>query len=681
MKFKTTYLPYFALGAGILGLLLQIWLHATGLEESGLFQAGHPAEILLYILTAIGIGGIALALRPIKGTPAYDRMFRPSILAAAGSLIAAIGILTLSLSSLSGQKAVLEIIRNIAGILTAIALVYDGLCRAGVIFKKINVHSIVAVYVTLFLVAQYTGWNSQPQLQKYFFQLLASIFLMMTTYFRACLSAGRDHRRTYAFFHCGALLLSCTALQDQNWLFYLSLLIWLGTSQLSMAPQEAPTAMKLPDKVLYCIQKLEDCGFSAYAVGGCVRDYVLGLEPNDYDLCTDARPAQIADIFQEHQLVLNGEKHGTVGVILEHEVFEITTFRTEGGYSDNRHPDWVNFVTSVKEDLARRDFTVNAMAYAPSTGYIDPWCGQEDLENRLLRTVGNATARFREDPLRILRGVRFAVTYRLTPEPKTARAMLAEAPLLDTLAKERVFSELCKLLPRINAQQLLLYAPILGQVIPELTPMFDFQQHSPHHAYDVFTHTAKVVEATMPELPLRLAALLHDVGKPSTFTADENGRGHFYGHAKVGAEMANEILLRLKAPTALRNQVVFLIEHHMTRFEPDKKLLRKQLGKYGEDMALMLLDLQKADFTSKGVVDDNDPFPQVEALIAEIQNEDSCLTVRQLAVKGHDLLELGLEPGPHIGECMAFLLSLVQDEIVENTKEDLLPAAKNFFNL
>ena len=681
MKLKLSHLPFYALGVGIAGLLLQIWLHTTGIDPSGLFQTGHPADVLLYILTAAGLGLVAWGLRPVKGTPAYDRMFRPSIPAAAGSLLAAVGILTLSLSSLPREQSIIGILHDAAGILAALALVYDALCRLSLIPAKLNAYSVVAVYVTLFLVTQYTGWNSEPQLQKYFFQLLASIVLMLAFYFRSCLWAGRDCRRSYAFFHCAALIFTCTALQDENWLFYLSMGILLATAQLSMTPQEAPTAMKLPGKVLYCIEKLESYGFSAYAVGGCVRDYVLGLEPNDYDLCTDARPGQIADIFQNHRLVLSGEKHGTVGVNIDHELFEITTFRTEGGYSDNRHPDWVNFVTSVKEDLARRDFTVNAMAYSPATGYVDPWYGQEDLENRILRTVGNATARFREDPLRILRGIRFAVTYRLTPEIKTQRAMLAEAPLLDTLAKERVFSELCKLLPRINAEDLMRYAPILAQVIPELTPMFDFPQHSPHHAYDVFTHTAKVVEASMPELPVRLAALLHDVGKPVSYTADEDGRGHFYGHARVGAEMANEILLRLKAPTALRNQVVFLIEHHMTKFEPDKKLLRKQLGKYGEDMALMLLDLQKADFSSKGVTDDVDPFPQIESLIAQIQEEDACLTVKQLAVKGFDLLDLGVEAGPHIGECMAFLLSLVQDEILENTKEDLLPAAKNYFNL
>ena len=232
----------------------------------------------------------------------------------------------------------------------------------------------------------------------------------------------------------------------------------------------------------------------------------------------------------------------------------------------------------------------------------------------------------------------------------------------------------------MTAEDLLRFAPILMRAIPELAPLAGFDQHSPHHAYDIYTHTAHVVESTPKELPLRLAALLHDIGKPAAFSLDENGRGHFYGHAKIGAEMADAILLRLRASNALRNQVVLLIEQHMTPFEPDKRFLRRRLGKYGDDVVSQLLALQKADFCSKGVDEGEETvFAQVEDMLTQIRQEGACLTVKDLAINGHDLLALGVEPGKRIGECMTFLLSVVQDELISNTKEDLINGAKEFF--
>ena len=312
--------------------------------------------------------------------------------------------------------------------------------------------------------------------------------------------------------------------------------------------------MFLPENVMLCIRALEQAGFSAYAVGGCVRDALLGLSPHDYDLCTNALPADTVRVFSPYSLVRSGEKHGTIGVVMDGEVIEITTFRTEGGYQDSRHPDWVRFVSGLEEDLSRRDFTVNAMAYNPKTGYVDPFGGQADLENKILRTVGDPAARFTEDPLRILRGVRFAVRFDLTPEAKTERAMTALSHRMDKLAKERVFDELCKLLPAVTAQELQRFVPVLTAVIPELKPAVGFLQHTPHHAYDVFTHTSLVVEGVGEDLALRWAALLHDAGKPGSFTMDENGRGHFKGHAHLSGEIAEAVLHRLKAPTALREE-------------------------------------------------------------------------------------------------------------------------------
>ena len=437
--------------------------------------------------------------------------------------------------------------------------------------------------------------------------------------------------------------------------------------------------MKLPQEVQYCITSLEAAGFEAYAVGGCVRDSLLGLTPADYDMCTDAKPEQICQRFAGHQLLHHGQKHGTVGVVLEGQVFEITTFRTEGGYEDSRHPSWVKFVPTIEEDLARRDFTVNAMAYNPKRGYVDPFGGQKDLENKILRTVGDPEARFREDALRILRGARFSARFQLTPEAATQAAMERLAPLMEKLARERVFEELCKLLLSATAQDLLTFAPLLTQVIPELKPSVGFQQHSPHHAFDVFTHTAHVVEAVPKELGLRWAALLHDMGKPACFTLDENGRGHFKGHAKVSQEMADAVLLRLKAPTALRQQVTELIGQHMTKLEPDKKLLRRRLGKLGSQRLLELLQLQEADMGSKGTgkAEEMEQFPQLRALTQEVLAEDACFSIKDLAVSGWDLQQIGMTPGPDIGKALGWLLGQVQDEVLPNERDVLLNTVKN----
>lgn len=433
--------------------------------------------------------------------------------------------------------------------------------------------------------------------------------------------------------------------------------------------------MLIPEYVLQCLQALENAGFPCYCVGGCVRDTLLGNTPHDYDLCTAATPAQIKNVFAEHNLVLAGEKHGTVGVITPQGVVEITTFRTEGAYCDNRHPGWVSFVTDIDADLSRRDFTINAMAYSPTRGFADPFHGQQDLLRRVLRAVGDPFARFQEDSLRILRGVRFAVRFGLTPDPTTDQAMQAQAMLIDNLARERVFDELCKLLPLVTAQDLLCYIPVLQQVMPELTPLVGFDQRTPHHAFDVFTHTAYVTEAIAPDLILRWAALLHDIGKPAAFTVDENGRGHFKGHAKYSAEIADAILLRLKAPNALRQRVVFLIAHHMDHLIPDKKILRRQLSRHGEEALWQLLSLQKADFCSKGVTGKDPHFGEIEELILEIVAENACLSIRDLAVNGHDLMALGFS-GTDIGKTLKALLDAVLDERLPNEKESLLHAVK-----
>ena len=437
--------------------------------------------------------------------------------------------------------------------------------------------------------------------------------------------------------------------------------------------------MYLPEYIQNCIDLLENAGFAAYAVGGCVRDACLGLQPHDYDLCTSALPAQTEEVFRDYRLVLAGEKHGTVTILTESGPVEITTFRTEGGYRDNRHPDWVKFVPDIQGDLARRDFTINAMAYSPRRGFADPFGGREDLNNHILRAVGDPEARFAEDSLRILRGVRFAARFGLIPEEKTMDAMLAQAGLMENLARERVFEELCKLLLAVKWSDITRFAPILAAVIPELAPMIGFDQHSPHHAYDLITHTAHVVEGVPATLPLRWAALLHDTGKVTTFTLDATGRGHFYGHAKESAAIADGILRRLKAPTALREEVVTLIGRHMTRLQPERKLLRRQVSKFGFSMVESQLALQEADMGSKGTGEDDGSavFSEVRELLAELKAEDACLSLKDLAVNGNDLMALGFH-GKELGTCLDALLEQVVDERLPNEKEALLDwAAEN----
>ena len=435
--------------------------------------------------------------------------------------------------------------------------------------------------------------------------------------------------------------------------------------------------MKLPQGVFQCLKALEQAGYPAYAVGGCVRDAFLGLTPHDYDLCTGALPEQTQAVFADRKLELTGVQHGTVGVPTDWGLVEITTFRREGGYDDNRHPDWVDFVADIESDLGRRDFTVNAMAWSPTRGLADPYGGMADLQNRILRTVGDPVTRFREDALRILRGMRFAAKYRLTVEKKTLEAMTSQAGLLDCLARERVLEEVSGALPYMDAEMLGIFAPVLSAVIPELGPMVGFDQHSPHHAYDLYTHTALVTQQVPQDLDLRWAALLHDIGKVPTFTQDENGRGHFYGHAPAGAKMAEQLLQRLKAPGDLRSEAVTLIAEHMTKLQQDPAELKHRIARLGWDTVEKLWYLQRADLMSKGTdtPEDREYFVKERQLLDRLRQEDPCLSLSQLAVTGRDLMDLGYT-GKAIGQCLQTLLDQVMEDRLPNRREALLEAAR-----
>ncbi len=676
---KQTPLLLITLEAGALGCILFLLLRIFGTGRDGFIRTSHPLAILLPVLSCAVMAGLVLFLLPIKGTPSYRRMFPVDKGGALGHFIAAGGILTTVIANIFSLQDSITVLCAISGAVAAASFVYMGLCRMETLPENYNFYIPAIPFFIFNLVQQYRFWSNEPEVYRYLFLLLCNIFLMLAAYYRACLFAGKDVRRIYVFFHCGALFFCCVCAIGASRLYYVSMLLWLLLDWFSLRPKKAATPMALPKDVLYCLNKLQESSYSAYVVGGCVRDALLGLTPHDYDMCTDATPEQIAKIFSSHTLVRSGEKHGTIGVVLDGAVYEITTFRTDGDYTDTRHPDWVNFVSTVQEDLGRRDFTINAIAYSPSVGYVDPWNGQVDLEEGILRTVGDPAIRFQEDSLRILRGVRFAATFKLKVAQATEDAMLLQAPLMDTLARERVFSELSKLLPVVSAEDLIRFAPIITQIIPELASTVGFDQCSPHHRYDIYTHIAHTVGATPPVLPLRLAALLHDIGKPATFTTDENGRGHFYNHARVGGKMAEEVLTRLRVSNTLRKQVLFLVNNHMVALIPDKRILRRHISRFGEEMVSMLLCLQQADHASKGVNWDTDYFSQIDTLLAQIRDEDACLHIKDLAINGHDLLDLGFIAGPQIGACLNDLLRQVQNEWIPNSKEELIAAAKNYF--
>ena len=437
--------------------------------------------------------------------------------------------------------------------------------------------------------------------------------------------------------------------------------------------------MQLPQWVAECLDALEQAGFAAFLVGGCVRDACLHRTPHDYDLCTEALPQQVQKVFADHRLILAGVKHGTVGVITDGGTAEITTFRSEGTYGDNRHPDWVCFVSNIEKDLSRRDFTINAMAYSPKRGFADPFGGREDLKKGILRAVGDPARRFEEDALRILRGVRFAMRYHLHVEETTMAAMVEKAHLLSNLARERVFEELCEILLLTDAKSLKQFSAVLTAAIPELKPMVGFDQRTPYHAYDLYTHTALVVSQVPSDLTLRWAALLHDIGKLSAFTLDEKGQGHFYGHDALGAVLADQILLELRAPTVLRQQAVTLIAQHMNSLPEDRKPLRRRISRLGWELTEKLWYLQRADLCSKGA-DVKKPLEQFERIRQQMEalaQEDSCMKISDLHINGHDLMALGYE-GRAVGQCLKTLLELVLDEKVPNERQALMDAAASY---
>lgn len=433
--------------------------------------------------------------------------------------------------------------------------------------------------------------------------------------------------------------------------------------------------IQLPDACRTILSRLTDAGHRAYAVGGCVRDSLLGRAPHDWDIATDARPAETQAVFRDFPVIETGIRHGTVTVLLDGEPYEITTFRVDGRYSDGRRPDSVSFAVTIEEDLARRDFTVNAMAYSETEGLVDPFGGRQDLRDGLLRCVGDPETRFSEDALRLFRAVRFAAELGFSLEPETRRALDRLHGSISRVAKERIFAELKKLLTAPHAADALRICPaLLFSAVPELAVLRDVPQHSRYHIYDVFEHTLHALDAAPPDETVRLAVLLHDTGKGPCRTAGADGYDHFYGHPVKSAEIARRALQSLRCDNRTQRAVVRLVELHDLHFPMRPVKFRRLLAALGFPLFYRLLDVARADSAAHApefVAPRLQALDEAETEARRLEAAGFCRTVRQLRINGDDLIACGLR-GPEIGETLDGLLRSVIDGQLENDRTALL---------
>ena len=437
--------------------------------------------------------------------------------------------------------------------------------------------------------------------------------------------------------------------------------------------------IRLPLVLQQVLNRLHRAGFSAYAVGGCVRDSLLGRIPKDWDVTTSAKPEEVAAVFSDAKVLPTGIRHGTVTLLTDEMPIEITTFRSEGSYSDHRRPDEVTFLEKPDQDLARRDFTINAMAYHSKEGLLDLFGGRAHLKQKIVCCVGDPIARFREDALRILRAMRFASELDFTIEEKTAKAMKECRNLLSAISPERIYAELVKLLCGAGAGRVLsLYGEVLLPVLPELEPMFDCKQNSPYHDKSVWEHTIWVIDALPGEKVLRLVALFHDMGKPALKTTDKEGIDHFKGHPEQSAHLAEQILRRLRADNATIKEVCHLVRCHDLRFENTDASCRKLLHRLGKEHFSDYLTFRRADTfgqSDRFRAVSNQALDLLEERGKRLLAEEDCFSLWDLKLKGEDLLSLGFE-GEEIGRMLANLLDQVLDGRLKNQKETLLAAAK-----
>ena len=438
--------------------------------------------------------------------------------------------------------------------------------------------------------------------------------------------------------------------------------------------------IKIPKDAESIINRLNEHGYESYIVGGCVRDSILGRTPNDWDICTSATPDKMIEIFADHEVIPTGLQHGTVTVVINHTPYECTTFRIDGDYSDNRRPDRVEFTTDIIKDLSRRDFTINAMAYNPQTGLVDPFGGAEDIKGKVIRCVGNADDRFDEDALRVMRALRFASVYGFVISEDTSSAIHRKAENLNNIAVERINTELCKLVCGKGVLDILLnYSDVISTIIPEIRPCIGFNQNNRYHQYTIYDHIAHAVSNyTGSDIIVKIALLLHDIGKPTCYTEDENG-GHFYGHGVPSRDIAECVVERLKFDNLTKKDVIELVLYHDAVIEPMIKVVKRWLNKVGEKQLFRLLDIRMADILAHAEGTQESRIERCVALrniAEEVISSEQCFKLKDLAVNGNDLMDIGIPQGREIGNTLNWLLDMVINGEAENKKDELLNLAR-----
>lgn len=441
----------------------------------------------------------------------------------------------------------------------------------------------------------------------------------------------------------------------------------------------------IPNNAEYILNILDFNNTFGFVVGGCVRDSLLGKTPHDWDICSSAKPDDVLKLMGRNGIrtIETGLKHGTVTAVVNDESYEITTFRVDGEYTDNRRPEHVDFVSDVREDLSRRDFTINAMAYNYYEGLIDPFGGYADLRDGIIRCVGNPDDRFREDALRILRALRFASTYGFKIEEETAAAIHRNKDLLKNISAERIRSELCKLLCGEGVLDILLeYKDVMTVIIPELKPCIGFEQNNPYHKYTVYDHIAHAVANYRgDDISIKTALLLHDIGKPECYTENEKG-GHFHGHSISSMRIAKDVVDRLKFDNKSKDEIVDLVLYHDSDIYAAEKPVRRWMNKIGPEMLEKLICVKLADIGAHSEINQFERvqrYHKIHGIADKIMAEQQCFTLKDLLVTGRDIMwHCDIQSGPLVGEVLNHLLDMVLDEDVDNNAYELIEEAKRY---
>lgn len=432
----------------------------------------------------------------------------------------------------------------------------------------------------------------------------------------------------------------------------------------------------IPKDVEYILDKLEDKGFEAFIVGGCVRDILINRTPKDWDIATDATPTDVKEVFAEDYVIPTGEIYGTVTIMMNNVGYEVTTYRSDGNYSDGRRPDKVIFSKNILEDLSRRDFTINAMAYRKSTGLIDPFNGKKDIQDKVIRCVGNPYMRFKEDALRIMRMYRFAARYECKIEDDTIESAKSLMKMINNVSEERINKELHEIISNLGNVNIDDITPLLLQIIPELKASIGCEQNNPYHYLPVYDHMITSCISCNPNssFETKMALLLHDIGKPYCYTDDEDGVGHFYGHGDISSEMALRILKRLKFSNKEINMIVSLIEHHDRPIEPTKKSIKRALHKIGNEVFENLMDVKEGDILAQAQSEERiKRLHLIRNIYQDVLSQQECFSIKDLPIDGRDVMKyLCVESGRLVGEYLRKALEFVLEDESRNNKNDIM---------